>query len=186
MFEVAVIASNRSAADRLQTSNFKLFTLPDVQAISETKPTNLKSVPHMRKICFFTLINFVFIFTIAAQDKFITLGSGGGFAGTTTVYKVTPKGKVFKGAGIGDVEFSMCGKIRKTKARQIVKRVADEVTESSFDHPGNLFYFISYTEDNNERTFKWGDANHPVQEDVKKLYDEVLASINGIRFKPIN
>ena len=140
----------------------------------------------MRKICFFTLITFVCSFATLAQHKFITLGSGGGFAGTTTVYKVTPKGKVFKGAGIGDVEFSMCGKIRKNKAKQIVKRVADEVTESSFDHPGNLFYFIAYTEDNNERTFKWGDADHPVREDVKKLYDEVLASINGIRFKPIN
>lgn len=186
MFEVAVIASNLTAAGGLQTSNFKLFTLPDVQAISESKPINLKSTPRMRKICFFTLITFVCSFATLAQDKFITLGSGGGFAGTTTVYKVTPKGKVFKGAGIGDVEFSMCGKIRKTKAKQIVKRVADEVTESSFDHPGNLFYFISYTEDNNERTFKWGDAEHPVREDVKKLYDEVLASINGIRFKPIN
>ena len=139
----------------------------------------------MRKICFFTLITFIFSSTIAAQDKFITIGSGGGFAGTTTVYKVTPKGKVFKGAGIGDVEFSHCGKIKKSEAKQIMKRVADQVTESSFNHPGNLFYFISYTEDNNERTFKWGDADHPIPTDVKKLYEEVLASVNGVRFKPI-
>ena len=68
----------------------------------------------------------------------------------------------------------------------MVKRVADQVNAAtSFNHPGNLFYFISYTEGNNVRTIKWGDAEHPIQEDVKKLYEETLASVNGISFKPI-
>jgi hypothetical protein len=140
----------------------------------------------MLKIYLFTLITFIFSFTAAAQDTFITLGSGGGFTGNTTTYKVTPKGEVFKGTGIGDVQFSLCGKIKKSKAKQMMTQVADQVSATtSFNHPGNLFYFISYTEDNNVRTIKWGDAEHPIQADVKKLYDEVLASVNGVSFKPI-
>ena len=140
----------------------------------------------MRKIYLFTLITFVSSLTAAAQDKFITLGSGGGFTGNTTMYKVTPEGKVFKGTGIGDVQFSLCGKIKKATAKQMMTRVADQVNAAtSFNHPGNLFYFISYTEGNNVRTIKWGDAEHPIQEDVKKLYEETLASVNGISFKPI-
>ncbi len=140
----------------------------------------------MLKIYLFTLITFILSFTAAAQDKFITLGSGGGFTGNTTMYKVTLKGEVFKGEGIGDVKFSLCGKIKIAKAEQMITQVADQVTAAtSFNHPGNLFYFISYTEDNNVRTITWGDVEHPVQEDVKKLYDEVLASVNGVSFKPI-
>lgn len=140
----------------------------------------------MLKIYLFTLITFILSFTAAAQDKFITLGSGGGFTGSTTMYKVTPKGEVFKGAGIGDVQFTLCGKIKIAKAEQMITQVADQVSAAtSFNHPGNLFYFISYTEDNNVRTITWGDVEHPVQEDVKKLYDEVLASVNGVSFKPI-
>jgi len=140
----------------------------------------------MLKIYLFTLITFIFSFTAAAQDKFITLGSGGGFTGNTTMYKVTPKGEVFKGTGIGEVQFSLCGKIKIAKAKQMITQVDDQVSAAtSFNHPGNLFYFISYTEDNNVRTITWGDVEHPIQEDVKKLYDEVLASVNGVSFKPI-
>jgi len=140
----------------------------------------------MLKIYLFTLITFIFSIAAAAQDKFITLGSGGGFTGSTTMYKVTPEGKIFKGTGIGDVQFTLCGKIKKSEAKEMMTRVADQVSAAnSFNHPGNLFYFISYTEDNNVRTIKWGDAEHPIQENVKKLYDEVLASVNGVSFKPI-
>jgi hypothetical protein len=140
----------------------------------------------MRRIYLFALIHILVSFTALAQNKFISVGSGGGFVGTATVYKVTPNGKVFKGTGVGDIKFSLCGKIKKAKAKQIVTRVADQLdSATSFNHPGNLFYFISYTEDNNERTITWGDADHPIQADVKKLYEEVLASVNGVRFKPI-
>jgi len=170
----------------LQTSNLELFTIPDVEAISETKPTDSKILFSMRNVYLFTLLTFIFYFEVAAQDKFITLGSGGGFTGSTTIYKVTPAGKVFKGVGIGDVPFTHCGKIEKAKAKQMMTSVADQVSAAaSFNHPGNLFYFISYTENNNVKSIKWGDADHPIQEDVKKLYDEMLASVNGISFKPI-
>jgi len=140
----------------------------------------------MRRFYIFAFITFIFSFTVSSQPKFIAVGSGGGFTGTTTVFKVLPNGKILKGTGVGDVKFSLCGKIKKAKAREIVNKVADQVDSAgSFNHPGNLFYFISYTQGNNEQTLKWGDIEHPIQDDVKKLYDEVLASVSGVRFKPI-
>lgn len=156
--------------------------------LSQKHRQSNQSVLRMRRFYLFAFIPFILSFSVAAQSKFISVGSGGGFAGTATVYKVLPSGKVLKGAGVGvgDVKFSHCGKIKKGKARQMVERVADQLNSGTpFNHPGNLFYFISYTEDNNQRTIRWGDTDHPIQEDVKKLYEEVLASVNGVRFKPI-
>ena len=139
----------------------------------------------MYRIQFFSFLFIFFSITVVAQEKFITVGSGGGFAGTATVYKITTDGKVFKGNGIADIKFTECGKIKKTKAKEFVSQVSQQVNAKTFSHPGNLFYFISFTESNNERTITWGDADHPVQADVKKIYEEVLASVSIIRYKPI-
>ncbi len=69
----------------------------------------------MKVISLFLFAFFSLITGATAQDTFVSLGSGGGFAGTVTVYKVTPNGLVFKGSGIGDVKFDLCGKIKKAQ-----------------------------------------------------------------------
>lgn len=140
----------------------------------------------MKRAYLFVLAVFISACSSLAQDKFISVGSGGGFAGTATVYKVTPKGEVFKGNGVGDIKFTLCGKIKKTRAKEIIAKVTDQARAASpFSHPGNLYYFIASTENGNEQTITWGDADHPVPEDVKKLYDEVQASVTTLKFKPI-
>lgn len=120
------------------------------------------------------------------QEKFITTGSGGGFAGTVTAYKISGNGEVFRGSGVGEITYTPCGKIRKTEAKKLIKIVADKALSSQpFSHPGNLYYFLSYTDDDNERTVTWGDANYPLPDDIKKVYDEVNTSISAIRCEPI-
>ena len=140
----------------------------------------------MQRIFFAVLFFFLIFSTAFAQDKFITIGSGGGFTGTTTVFKITPGGLIFKGEGLGDIKFSEWGKIKKSKAKEILTTVSDAMSsKTSSSHPGNLFYFISYTENNNKFTITWGDADHPVQADVKELYEEVLTTVSAVKYKPI-
>jgi hypothetical protein len=140
----------------------------------------------MKGVYFFALAVLICDCSSLAQDKFITVGTGGGFAGTSTVYKVTAKGEVFKGNGVGDIKFTLCGKIKRAKAKEIIAKVTDQARAASpFSHPGNLYYFIASTENGNEQTVTWGDVDHPVSEEVKKVYDEVQASVNSVEFKPI-
>jgi hypothetical protein len=121
-----------------------------------------------------------------AQDKFITMGSGGGFAGTATVYKITSKGKVFKGKGIGEITYSESAKIKRAKAKKYIREVSKQTQSNSpFSYPGNLYYFIKYVEGASEYIITWGDAQHPVPESIQKLYQEINASIGSARFKPI-
>ena len=121
-----------------------------------------------------------------AQDKFIAVGSGGGFAGTATAYKITPKGKVFKGKGIGEITYTESAKIKRAKARKYIRQVSEQTqSNSQFSHPGNLYYFINYTENASEHKITWGDAQHPVPESIQKLYQEINNTISSARFKPI-
>lgn len=138
------------------------------------------------RILLFLFTFFAIISNASAQDKFVTLGSGGGFAGTATVYKVTPNGLVFKGNGVGDIKFTHCGKIKKARAKEIVDRIAGQAhAVSEFSHPGNLYYFIGYTENEKQQTLTWGDADHPVPDEIRNLYEDVYAAISEIKYRPI-
>ena len=133
------------------------------------------------------LILTFFIYTVSyAQDKFITVGSGGGFAGTATVYKITASGKVFKGNGVGEIKYTECAKIKKAMAKKYIQTVS-ELTQSGspFSHPGNMYYFINYTDTNGEHKATWGDAQYPVADSIQKLYQEINSTIGSARFKPI-
>ena len=147
---------------------------------------NLVPRMEMKRISLF-LFAFLSLITFAsAQEKFVTVGSGGGFAGTATVYKVTPKGLVFKGNGIGDIKFDLCGKIKKARAKEIIARVNNHALAGKFNHPGNLYYFITYSENGMEQTITWGDVNHPAPDEIKKLFEEINSSVSEIEYRPIN
>ena len=121
-----------------------------------------------------------------AQDKFITVGSGGGFAGTATVYKITSKGKVFKGKGLGEIIYSESAKIKRAKAKKYIREVSKQTkSNSQFNHPGNLYYFIKYVEGVSEYIITWGDAQHPAPDYIQKLYQEINSTIGSAHFKPI-
>lgn len=140
----------------------------------------------MKRIYFFIITFFTCSFSAVAQDDFVSVGSGGGFAGTATVYKITPRGEVFKGNGVGDIKFTLCGKIKKAKAKQIIASITDQTRSASpFSYPGNLYYFMAYNKNSNEQAITWGDADHPAPEHIKKLYEEVQASVTAVKYKPI-
>lgn len=140
----------------------------------------------MRTIYLFILASFAFTLHGFAQDNFVSVGSGGGFAGTATVYKITSKGEVFKGNGVGDIKFTLCGKIKKASAKKIISDVTDGARSiPPFSHPGNIYYFLAYTENGKEQTITWGDADHPVPERIKNLYEEIQTSVSAVNYKPI-
>jgi hypothetical protein len=150
--------------------------------------TFLNRAPHpvMKKISLFLLFFFSLCVTGRSQDTFVSIGSGGGFAGTATVYKVTPDGFVFQGEGVGDIKFIRCGRIKKNRAKEIIAQVAGQTRSTAeFSHPGNLYYFIGYKENGKQQTITWGDAEHPVPPQIKKLYEEVYANVTKIKYKPI-
>ncbi len=136
---------------------------------------------------------FFFLFTILfscsasyAQQKWITLGAGGGFAGTVNMYKITEDGVVLKGQGLGEIKFTEQGKLKQTKIRKCIKAVADQTSAiSQFKHPGNMYYFLSYHDGDIERNITWGDLSHPVPEAIQDIYENLVAQLKSVDFKAI-
>ncbi len=140
----------------------------------------------MKLAYIFIILSFFYSITSHAQEKNITIGSGGGFAGTATVYKITPSGKVFKGKGIGEIKYTECSKIKKALALKYIQLVSEQTqSNEQFNHPGNLYYFMGYAENTTNNKITWGDAEHPVSESIQKLYLEMNTAIRSLRFKPI-
>lgn len=135
------------------------------------------------------VLNFLLGFyalTIQAQDKIITLGSGGGLTGAVTVFKITEKGEVFKGKGLGQIVYSECGKIKKSLAAKFLDETTTQLQMPDFNHPGNMYFFLSIVEDDDKsKKITWGDNSYPVQASIEKLYQEIQSTINTIKFKPI-
>jgi hypothetical protein len=135
-----------------------------------------------------TLAYFIFFtsFTASAQDNFITLGSGGGITGAVTSYKITPKGKVFRGNGVGEIRYVECSKVKRSFAKENIASVHSEAKKNApFNHPGNVYYFIVYHDKGVEYKVTWGDTEHPVPDNVRKLYEIMQKEVSTLPYKPI-
>src|SRR5262245_5906409 len=118
-----------------------------------------------------------------SQDKpSILLGSGGGITGMSTVYRVTQAGEVFKGQGIGEINYTECAPIKRAKAKELIAKVTTAVSSPEFEHPGNMYQFLSLKETDGEKKITWGDTNHPVPDNIKALYDEIQTAIADLTF----
>jgi len=123
---------------------------------------------------------------LSAQETFITIGSGGGITGIATVYKITPKGKVFKGKGMGEIKYHECSKLKRSEAKENMKLVSRNTKElAPFNHPGNVYYFLTSYDKGVEQTVTWGDSDHPVPDDVRTLYEKIQKQVSGLTYKPI-
>jgi hypothetical protein len=123
---------------------------------------------------------------VLAQNDFSTIGSGGGIAGTATVYKIYLDGKVLKGKGLGEITYSEQSKIGRSTIKKFFKKVkANVITIQNFNHPGNLYYFISLSDKGNVSKITWGDEEHAVPKEVETLYQEMILKLTSLKFVPI-
>jgi hypothetical protein len=138
-----------------------------------------------------TFLIFIFIFlfvstAVSAQEKYIAIGSGGGVTGSATVFKITPDGKVYKGHGLGEIKYTECSKLKKSRTKKIFTKASQHVKAAGeFNHPGNMYYFVTLSEGNKPQRITWGDAGHPVNEDLKNLYTEIQTTVSALKYKPV-
>jgi hypothetical protein len=124
--------------------------------------------------------------TSYAQESYITAGNGGGFSGIINVYKLSPTGKVWRGKGTADIKYTECSKIKKKKAKAFVARASKEINATGDSkHPGNMYYFLSVSENGEDTKITWGDPAQPAPESVKKLYQEIVEAVSSLKYKPV-
>jgi hypothetical protein len=137
----------------------------------------------------FSLLIIIFLFSVIqgqAQKRTLTIGSGGGFSGAATIYKIAEDGKVWRGKGLGEIAFTECSKIKGKQARKFLNGTSTQVAGvAPMSYPGNMYYFISIIENGKENKITWGDTEHPAPEAVKNLYKDIQAAIVDLKYKPV-
>jgi hypothetical protein len=117
------------------------------------------------------------------QESYLLVSSGGGVAGTATVYKIDKAGMVKKGQGLGEIEYTEESKLKKCAAKRYFRH-AKAVLKSSpdFIHPGNMYSSLALYEEGKESRITWGHAEFPAPEDAKKLYSKINSAVSRLKF----
>ncbi|HHB77833.1 MAG TPA: hypothetical protein ENK85_01215 [Saprospiraceae bacterium] len=89
----------------------------------------------------------------------LIFGEGGGFAGTVNEYIVLPNGQVFvrknNGAAI------VYPKIKKRVAKKLFKKADKmDLIHTTYQKPGNMYYYIGYQKDDLYSKSVWGREDH--------------------------
>ncbi len=133
------------------------------------------------KYLFFTLLISLFSFTCSSQkysasnlpEKQLVFGHGGGFAGTTEEYILLPNGQLFLKSSMSDT-LQALPNIKKKRAKMFFeKAVSLSMDTVAFEHPGNIYYFLNYYDEEGKNRVVWGDMNHTPPPAIKEFYSQL-------------
>lgn len=137
----------------------------------------------MRSLLFLLSI-FLLASQACAQHEYLVIGKGGGISGEVLQFRISHKGKVYKGTGIADIQYAMTAKIKKSEARKIFVEFGS-IQDSSFHHPGNLYYFIHKVGEGCKTEYTWGEQGFEVPENLTILYKNSMSRLSGLSYKPV-
>ena len=120
----------------------------------------------------------------SAQPEYLVFGKGGGLSGAVTQYRIQNNGKVYKGNGKVDILYSEKGKISKSDAKKIYADLKN-IPDTSFHHPGNIYYFIQLPGDTSDKRYTWGDPAYKVPDALGELYRSAMDKIAGLKYKTL-
>ncbi|MBK9338149.1 MAG: hypothetical protein IPM98_17025 [Lewinellaceae bacterium] len=107
-------------------------------------------------------------------DEHLRFGNGGGFTGVETTFTLLENGQLFKSTSAMPQAVALKNCNRKT-ADNLLDTAEDlGLLKLDFDHPGNIYKFIEFTDDGQTRRITWGDPAHPVDEKIKGLYEQLV------------
>ena len=110
--------------------------------------------------------------TTDPDSRRLVFGHGGGFTGIYSTYEIEEDGNVF--AILPDSTLQSVKKLRKKKVRELFTQ-ADKlkISQTGFNHPGNMTWFVKYQADGIITEYKWGDSNASVPVEIQDLYNQL-------------
>jgi len=139
----------------------------------------MKFLPYLILILFFSAQP-----ELSAQPEYLVFGKGGGLAGGVTQYRLLSSGKVYKGSGMVDVLYAQKGKIGKSDAKKILEDLKN-LPDTTFNHPGNVYYFIQFPGDTADIRYTWGDPDYQVPDALNELYRISTDQVARLTYKTL-
>ena len=114
----------------------------------------------------------------------ISFGTGGGFSGIVTEYFLLGNGDFFKMSSRNDT-YQKGTRIDANRCEQIFANYRFlGIEDIEFNHPGNLYYFITHKSGEHEHQIVWGDSAHEVDENAKLFYKNLTNLVRQAGFAP--
>jgi hypothetical protein len=140
-----------------------------------------------RNIILIILLLFCKIMVYSQSIDSIKYGSGGGFSGLMTYYKIKPK-EVFRGVGKVENIYQDKAKISSRKIKLLFKNLASNIISfPNYIYPNNQYAFIKIYAGQNEYKAVWDvwDMNDKkIPENLKIIEKKINAFINNLKFVP--
>jgi hypothetical protein len=106
-----------------------------------------------------------------SKESFILFGTGGGFTGKVTSYKLFETGQIKKQTGI-NTAFNSHSTIDKKTCIQIFNSIEQlDLKSKPINDPGNLYYFIELNEKGEKTRFTWGGINKEPDSVIRAYYN---------------
>lgn len=147
----------------------------------------LQIINTLKTILFLTFVSFIYFSGCKSQsysssqlpDKQIIFGKGGGFSGEVTEYILLENGQMFRSSSF-EQEITEIKKIDPQEAAQFFSQMAAlQLEKEDFDHPGNMYYFLSSKSPGNQSKVIWGNGEYPVREDIQNFYNSLTKLIHS-------
>jgi hypothetical protein len=98
-------------------------------------------------------------------------GSGGGFTGKTTTFKLLETGEIYKTEGTQGATLMPMKPIKAKVAKAMFSAVRElNLAEVSQNTPGNMYNFVELNIDGKPHRITWGDAENAIPQKVKDFY----------------
>jgi len=111
-------------------------------------------------------------------DEYLRFGNGGGFTGVETTYTLLENGQLFKSTTAAPQVVALKNCLCKTAKQLFETAESLGLEKMDFAHPGNIYSFIEYTDDGKTNRVTWGSREHPVDEKIKGLYEQLVQMVN--------
>ena len=114
----------------------------------------------------------------STNDYFI-FGSGGGFTGKYTEYRMHQNGLIEK-MDLDNERYAELAKVNKKDLQPFFHQLHQlNLLDMEYDHPGNMTWYIEVHNEEKRNRVRWGDYKMPPQPELdaffKKVHDYVLA-----------
>lgn len=104
----------------------------------------------------------------------VILGSGGGFSGMETEYRLLDNGQLYQRAIPNEPYKLLKAKSKKKAEKWIASFDSLSALHTSFNNPGNMYKFVVFKKDTSENRVVWGLANQLPDEKITQFYQDFL------------
>ena len=114
----------------------------------------------------------------AYAGRRIQVGSGGGFSGLATMYYLLDNGRLFRKQG-PDTTARLLRRLSARTTRNLFTQLETHcrIRTTDFNHPGNVYQFVSWHRGKQVHTVTWGADDHVPPNGIPQFYQQFLTLI---------